>query len=346
MRTPRRRLLKVLALATGVFVGGTAFGATYTLRAAATTLALPDGVTTVPLWGYALVSYDLGAGPVSGDNVVTVPGPRLTVPAGQGLTVNIVNELAEPVSIVIPGQLPPLAAGATSPQVMRNPDGRVRSFTHETPAAVLGVAGPAVSYTWAAIAPGTYLYHSGTHPAKQVQMGLYGAATSNAVEAGPGTPAEAYAGLPYDAEALIIYSEIDPALHAAVAGGIYGTPLYPSTLDYRPTLFLVNGAVGDSPAPAASVAPASRLLLRFVNAGLKEHAPQVLGSHVSAVAEDGKKYGFARQQVGLLLAAGKSLDAIMVPGAAGTFKIFDGRFYRSNVPTVQGASYAFVSVGP
>ena len=41
---------------------------------------------------------------------------------------------------------------------------------------------------------------------------------------------------------------------------------------------------------------------------------------------------------------GKALDAILVPAAPGRIPIFDGRFYRSNLPAVQGASYAFVSV--
>ena len=75
MKTRKRALLRILALAMGVFAAGSAFGATYTLRAAATTLLLPDGVTQIPMWGFALVSYDLGAGPVAGDDVVRVPGP-------------------------------------------------------------------------------------------------------------------------------------------------------------------------------------------------------------------------------------------------------------------------------
>ena len=56
---------EILALAMGVLAAGSASGATYTLRAAATTLVLPDGVTQIPMWGFALFSYDLGAG--SGD---------------------------------------------------------------------------------------------------------------------------------------------------------------------------------------------------------------------------------------------------------------------------------------
>ena len=299
--------MKILALAMGVFAAGSAFGATYTLRAAATTLLLPDGVTQVPMWGFALYSYDLGAGPVAGDDVVRVPGPRLTVPAGQGLTVNIINQLPEPVSIVIPGQALPLELGATAPSVARNPDGRIRSFVHETPAAVPGVLGPAKAYIWPTIEPGTYLYHSGSHPAVQVQMGLYGAATKNAVEA---TATDPRGSLRRSALRRRGAADLQRDRPGAAHGRRertpdLGTSLPGSTLDYQPKYFLVNGVVADSTVAAATVAPANRLLLRFVNAGLKEHAPQVLGSYVSAVAEDGKPYPYARQHTSLLLAAGQ-----------------------------------------
>jgi len=49
------------------------------------------------MWGYAVVSVDDGAGEVPGDNVVTVPGPSSTVGRrGQGLVVNLINELPVP----------------------------------------------------------------------------------------------------------------------------------------------------------------------------------------------------------------------------------------------------------
>ncbi len=54
-------------------------------------------------------------------------------------------------------------------------------------------------------APGTYLYQSGSHPAKQVQMGLYGGVTNDAAVG------QAYAGVPYNNEISLLYSEIDPA---------------------------------------------------------------------------------------------------------------------------------------
>lgn len=306
----------LLALAV---MAGPAFGATYNLRAGTTPMTMPDSAS-INMWGFALVSYDIGAGIVPGDNLVTVPGPRLMVPAGQGLTVNLTNELAVPVSIIIPGQL------GDSPQVTRNPDGRVRSFTYETD------PNETQSYVWSNIKPGTYLYHSGTHPAVQVQMGLYGAMTK-----------DAYPGITYNTEALIIYSEIDPALHAAVVGGTYGTPAYPSTIDYQPKYFLVNGEAADAAGPIATIDAGTTVLLRFLNAGLKDHAPEILGSHLSVIAEDGNLYPYARQHYSLLLAAGKTLDALFSPSTAGDYPIFDRRLYRTNVATVQGAMHAYIS---
>jgi FtsP/CotA-like multicopper oxidase with cupredoxin domain len=222
--------------------------------------------------------------------------------------------------------------------VVRNLDGRVVSFTHETPA-----AGGPVSYTWSNMEPGTYLYHSGTHPAAQVQMGLYGAVTKNAAD---GIPAEAYTGITYDDEAVIIYSEIDPALHAAVAGGTYGTPAYPSTIDYQPKYFLVNGVASDATTAVVTAAPGDDVLIRFLNAGLKDHAPEILGSHLSVIAEDGNLYPYPREQYSLLLAAGKTLDALFTPSTAGDYPIFDRRLYRTNVSTVQGAMHTYISVAP
>lgn len=308
-----------------------ASGATYNLRVAPALMYMPDGALVV-MWGYALVSYDIGDGPVDGDNVVKVPGPRLTVPAGQGLTVNLTNELNTAASIIIPGQM------GDSPQVTRNPDGRIRSFVLETP------AGGQATYSWSNIKPGTYLYHSGTHPAVQVQMGLYGAVTKNAVEAGAGNPAQAYPGIPYDEEVMIVYSEIDPALHDAVAGAVYGTAAYPSTINYNPKYFLVNGVAADAAAPVGTVVAGTDVLVRFLNAGLKDHAPEILGSHLSVVAEDGNPYPYPRKHYSLLLAAGKTLDGVFSPSTA-DYSIFDRRAYRTNVATVQGAMHTYISVG-
>jgi FtsP/CotA-like multicopper oxidase with cupredoxin domain len=339
--------LIVLALA-----AGPAFAATYTLRAGVTEVTMPGSTTPIPMWGFALVSYDIGGGEVPGDNIVTVPGPKLIVPAGQGLTVYLLNDLPNPASIIIPGQWPPLTApDAAGPLVTRNASGRIQSFTHETPASAAGVPGGPVAYVWNSIEPGTYLYHSGTHPAVQVQMGLYGAITKNQVEATATTPAEAYFGRPFDEEAVFLYSEIDPALHAAVAEGRYGyDPAQPdnvtSTLEYHPKYFLVNGSAADPVMPAASTSEGNIMLLRFLNAGLADHAPQVLGPHLNVIAEDGKQHLFPRQRFTLLLPAGKTMDALLEAPAAGKVPIFDRRLARSNAADVLGAMYAYLDVLP
>src|SRR5512139_1053391 len=156
---------------------GSAAAATYDLVAMPFVKAMPDG-TSVTMWGYAVD----GTAPVP-----TAPGPALVVPAGDtSLTVNLRNTLPEPASIVIPGQaMPTDALGAALAPVKQDTDGsgrqRMRSFTAEAAA-----AGGTQSYSWNNLKPGTYLYHSGTHPQVQVQMGLYGAMTHDAVIAGAG----------------------------------------------------------------------------------------------------------------------------------------------------------------
>jgi FtsP/CotA-like multicopper oxidase with cupredoxin domain len=304
---------------------GPALGATYNLRAAPTTKIMPDS-TEVPMWGYALVSYDLGEGVVSMNGPVTIPGPQLTVPPGQGLTVNLTNEIPAPVSIIILGQI------GASPQVTRNADGRVTSFTQDTP------PNATLSYTWPDLEPGTYLYHSGTHPQVQVQMGLYGAVTKDAA-GGQAYLGQAYA---YDAEAVILYSAIDPVVHAAADADPAG---YSATVDYQPKYFLVNGEAGDPVAPVVTAGTGQTVLLRLLNAGLKSHAPEILGAHLKVIAEDGNLYPFARKHYALLLAAGKTLDALLVPPSAGNYSIFDRRLYRSD-PSVEGTMHTYVSVTP
>ncbi|MFO7594354.1 MAG: Ig-like domain-containing protein [Pseudomonadota bacterium] len=285
-------------------VAGTASAATYNLCAGTTDLTMPDS-TVITMWGYGL---DTG-----GTCAPTIPGPELTVPPGDNtLTVNLRNELSEPVSMIISGQ-----QAAMTPVFFTDGQGRqrVRSFTHET-----SPGGTAV-YSWNNLKPGTFLYSSGTHPAVQVQMGLYGSLTHDAAAG------EAYAGIPYDTEVMLIYSEIDPALHAAVAGGTYGTSTYPSTVNYAPQYFLVNGApyeAGITP-PVPGGAVGDRTLIRFLNAGLEDHSMVLQGQHMNLVAEDGNAYPWKRRQFSVLLAAGKTKDAIFTPASETTYPVYDRR---------------------
>ena len=326
----------VLAIAAiGLTASSAAAQATVHLIAAPVTknVTLPNGdVVSVPMWGYALdKEHNIGTpdapiieppnGVLDADEPVTVPGPRIVVPVGStSLVVTLTNLLPEATSLVIPGQ--PFAA---TPE--RNADGRVRSMTPETG------AGLTSTYTFNALKPGTFLYQSGSHPAVQVQMGLYGAMTMDA------SAGNAYAGVAYAHEAVLVYSEIDQALHEAVNTGTYGTPFGPtSTLHYRPSLFLINGESYTSGSMAAIAAGTKGevTLLRILNAGLRTHAPALDNGSLRIVAEDGNLLPFAKDQAAVMLAAGKTHDALWTPAASGVYSLYD-RMLGLNAPG-QGAA--------
>ena len=187
-----KKMAQALALTGMVTIAAPVMAASYNLRAEAVPLTMPDGVV-VQMWGYALDGASCAAPPCA----ATIPGPALSVPPGDtSLTVNLTNNLPAPTSIVIPGQM-----AAMTPVYITNTSGKqvVQSFTHEAAA-----SGGSATYTWSSLKPGTYLYQSGTHPQVQVQMGLYGGLTQDAAAG------QAYAGVPYDNQMLLLFSEIDP----------------------------------------------------------------------------------------------------------------------------------------
>ena len=231
-------------LVSGLALGGFGLGAPsagaadHYLIAKPVDLTMPDGTTVVPMWGFArddgtCYAIQDGGDPDSEasklarvgaaacqDPVASVPGPRLTVPpADTDLRVFLVNLLPEAASIVVPGQEMPVPMGPTwgDGSVGARPDAsaRVHSFGVEAAA-----NGGRQQYRWTAgdsnaFQVGTFLYESGTHPQVQVQMGLYGAVTRNAAAG------FAYAGIGFDAERNLFFSEVDPALHGAVDAGTF-----------------------------------------------------------------------------------------------------------------------------
>ena len=103
---------------------GTSLGVTYYLRADVTTKTMPDG-NVITMWGFAQDSAF-----EAHDGNVTVPGPQLTIPVGDStLTINLENNLPEPVSIVIPGQFTTMTPVKFTDDINRM---RIRSFTNET----------------------------------------------------------------------------------------------------------------------------------------------------------------------------------------------------------------------
>jgi hypothetical protein len=252
---------------------------------------------------------------------------------------------------------------------------RVRSFNTETPADNSTVT----TYTFPNLKAGTFLYESGTHPAVQVQMGLYGP-----LKVYPATAGRAYgaASSAFDSELTLLFSEIDPDLHNAIECGNYGPnpssvlqatnpdcparppPPTTSTVEYHPRYFLINGrpfAPAVPPLPGGQ--PNHALLLRFLNAGLSTKVPTVLSLApsttappllMSVIAEDGNfitvtssagaVVAAPRQQYSVLLPAGKTIDAILTPDRPGNIPVFDRRMNLTNAGKAPGGQLVYLAV--
>ncbi|MBL8056171.1 MAG: multicopper oxidase domain-containing protein [Anaerolineales bacterium] len=214
----------------------------FTLTARTGYISLADGNTAF-MWSFS-----------NGDEPFQYPGPVLCVNEGDNVSVVVRNTLTVPISLVFPGQAGVLADGAPV-----QPDLANNSLTTSIP------AGGVLTYSFTASRPGTFGYQSGTNPAIQVNMGLFGAlvvrpALAGGVDTAGGTPIPfGYAyGLTStvfnaDTEYLLMLSEIDPYLHTAVERG------QPFDLaQYKPRYNLINGrAFPDTLAPnGASWLPA------------------------------------------------------------------------------------------
>ncbi|PKN13261.1 MAG: hypothetical protein CVU69_02885 [Deltaproteobacteria bacterium HGW-Deltaproteobacteria-4] len=289
-------ILGVATTALLLFAAPSIQAATYNLTARAGTVTMPDGVN-VPVWGLA-----------EGTDLPLTPVPVLIDAVDETLTINLTNQLPEPVSLVINGQT---AQGGMAPVFFNDAEGRRRvfSFTHEADA-----NGGTAIYTWSNLKPGTYLITSGSHPSVQVPMGLYAVLQVNAAAD------EAYPGLTHNSEATLLFSEIDPMLNQAVSDGIYGDPAgaYPTALKvgYKPKYFLLNGRPWSASAPPlATVSAGDTVLLRMLNAGLRPRTPLFPGQALIMIADDGNPYNYQPTQYSADLVAGKTLDALLTISA-------------------------------
>lgn len=256
----------------------------------------PDGGTTlIPMWGFVEIgdaaAYTCPAAPVAWDV------PVLTAPEGT-LDINIKNCLGVEVSVFIPGVAKD-AADPLAPQTTPDGSGRERLTSLDMPIAAAATG----TYSWSAT-EGTYLFHSGTDLRTQVPMGLYGAL----VVTGTAYPTVGQ-------EQVLLFSEIDPALNADPAG--FGGA---RVSNWNPQYFLINGAAY----PDVGIDVSTDVLLRFVNAGLETFVPTLDGGlYMDVIAEDGNLYPYPLTQYGLELQAGKTYDAVINAGAAGTYALYD-----------------------
>jgi hypothetical protein len=242
-------------------------------RAGTTTVA----TRAIPIWGFSSAADPTVP--------VTAPGPVLVVNKGDDVIINVHNGLTnQHLSLAIPamtGLAPDTAGVATG-----------------------GVA----TYRFNASRPGTYLYEAG-HTAdggRQAAMGLVGAlVVKPAPDAAIGRPT-AYGGADtaYDDEAVMVLTEIDPALN---------TLPDPFTFDmrnYAPKYRLINGKAFPETDPVATDVNRTALL-RYVNAGLLAHPMTTLGLDQSVVGQDSRTTTAPEGAVTVPLAPGRTADALV-----------------------------------
>ncbi len=364
----------VFAIATLLLSVGACFGQSVSLQATRQSTILPDG-KTVPMWGLVCRAVTAPATCTAVNGSAQAGGstwqpPLIRVPSGTSLTINLSNSLPVPTSLAIIGQNGgslgspvKVASPVHSPQTMTTwPIQTSATFTppSQPPRAESFVpeAAPGTgtqTYSWSSLRPGTYIIETGTHPSIQGPMGLYGVVvvTQAPVAGPPSTPGTAYPGVQYDADAVLLLSEIDPVQNAAADAVVTAagfseanasqkwTPTcgaantcYPPAVDYTPLYYLINGVSFNKTNPALSALqiPASaatgNVLLRFANAGLRMHIPSVVGLGFSLIAEDGNVQPDValaisksltpkpKVQNEVFLAAGKVYDVMVNPAQA------------------------------
>jgi len=321
---------------------------TVDMTASAVDVTMPDGVV-VTMWGYSVPADPDYATPFGPNGP-----PVIRATTADNMVINLTNNLPAgtagivgATSVVIPGQ----DDTTMTPVFFPDPKGRqrVESFTQETANGATG------TYIWNTLEAGTYLIESGTHPGVQVPMGLYAVLI---VDDGPNIAYSTGAGnISYDTDIPLLFSEVDSGQHLAVAGGTYGTPAYPTTMavGYDHDYFLINGQAytpGQSPVHAGVAG--NTVLLRFLNAGIRPREPVVQGANLTIVAEDGNSYNPITfpatvpqeyEQYTVDLVAGKTMDAILTPTAAGYYPVYDRRLGLLNGMESGGGMLTYLEVG-
>ena len=185
-------------------------------------------------------------------------------------------------------------------------------------------------------------------------MGLYGALVVGPATGVTCTPPKqpAYDDIDscYDTDAVLLFSEIDAVQNAAVDAAAGDVDSYPSTVNYNPTWFLINGEPYNGATPPAALpagTPGNSVLLRFLNAGLRSHNAAIVGLDMGLIAEDGNLYpGVVKQQASALLPAGKTLDVLVaMPAVNATYPLFDRMLDLSNDNQPYGGMLAYLQVG-
>ncbi len=144
---------------------------------------------------------------------------------------------------------------------------------------------------------------------------------------------------------------------------------YPPAVNYDPRYYLINGSAFDRTSPAKSQFSAAtpvaatnpKILVRFVNAGLRAHIPSIVGAVTddsssgstkvvpgfALIAEDGNPLpGNHRVQSEVLLVAGKTYDVLINAPASGApaLPVFDRQLSLSTNNQRDGGMQGYISV--
>ena len=228
-------------------------GPNFTLTTKTGYIGTPDD-NVVYMWGYS-----------AGSSAFQHPSPVLCVNEGETVTVILHNTLPEDVSITFPGQDNVMADGAPA-QPQFDGGGNLTSLTQ-----VAAANGGSVTYSFQANSPGTFVYQSGTDPAKQVRMGLFGALIVRPALGPNYANNRPDSQFNPDTEFMVLLSEIDPYLNQAVERQVVNGQAYNFNMaNYHPRYWLINGrGFPDSFAPNfASWLPTQPYVVRSFS-GLK-----------------------------------------------------------------------------
>ncbi len=249
-------------------------GPTFNLTAGKAYINTPDGDSML-IWGYR---------DANGGTPIQYPGPTLIVNQGDTVVVTFRNTLPQPSSIVFPGQSGIVATGGT-PGLLTNE---------------VSAGGGAVSYRFQAERAGTYIYHSGTRPELQIEMGLIGALIVRPKGFNPNNPrAYSHPDSSYDHEYLFLLTEMDPFIHDLVDFRFFDQV---DNTKVFPVFWFINGRNGiDTLSPdnvpwqphqpyssLARTRPGEKVLLRIIGGGRNQHAFHPHGNHSRIIARDGR----------------------------------------------------------
>lgn len=254
-------------------------GPNFNLTAAEDYLTTPDG-GSVYVWGY-------GNG---NDAAMQYPGPTLIVNQGDSVSITLKNNLWQNTSMVFPGQ-----QGVTANCTVAT-DCNNGLLTQEAK------PNGTITYNFNASKPGTYLYHSGTRPDLQSEMGLVGALIVRPNGYSASAPkAYGHTGSSYDHEYLSLLTEMDVRIHDEIEAGNYNTV---DTRDYKPVWWFINGrnavdtvSADNNPllpnqpyGALVRTRPGDKVLLRLIGAGRDPHPYHTHGNNFTLLAKDGQMF--------------------------------------------------------